>query len=773
MTDGERPFGERASNRTVTLGVRITAPDWSTLAGARELLLSLIDQQFWTMTWTRRASPQDTQALPIVFSCFRAQPSVVQYGGFDQFDLTFVQLVTVTFPALPYGKSDVAQQISFAAPIAAINAPPPPPAAVTLDSFATINNPQCTQSTVHINGPYSCYWDPFLPPASTPDGTGQVFTYSNGLPAAAGNLTGLSAVSMWIGLGSRYRFNLDRDGFTTVTVALTLTDANGNTLPVTARRRLPSSPSPASPVFSQFTMPLPQTSSAFDYSSVASYTLTVRNRAVRPGYPGGELKYTCCYIDTLQAVLPPSAVPARRPRGTVYQLNGILGTVHTVPALSFQQGPAPGTPTTLSTPGAGLYTVPSGAAYLAIEAVGGGGAGATVTGAGVGGGGGGAESAGEPLFPGTPGQQIPYSIGSGGTPGATPVTGGQTVFGSGTGGGTTVVANGVASAAENSDFAGLGGQGSTNTQHFPGGPGRTASGSVGGGGGSSAGPAAPGLTPTGTAAVTLSGAGNWLCPAGVTQVTAYAVGGGGGGASGSGSLNGAGGGGGESATQEFAVIPGTSYGYSAGGGGAGGSSSGGVAGSNGSATTFTVAGVVLTAHGGTGGQPSYSGYGFGGFGGYGGGGGGAGGTGSRCPGGKLTRRAGRIIQPVHRRRRDPARARPGPATLTTGTAARGLPRPGEEAAAAAAAPAAGPATPGPGRAAAAAGHTRAGTRAARARPASCCSPTPAERRRTTGQPPRPHGARAARAAGRRAPRGRPGLRLAAAAAARGCSRRLR
>jgi len=626
VTDGERPFGTRASNRQVTLGVRITAPDWSVLAGARELLLSLIDQQFWTMTWTRRASPEDTQALPVIFSCFRAQQSTVQYGGFDQFDLTPVQLVTITFQALPYVKADVAQQIAFATPVAAINAPPPPPAAVVLDSFTTINNPQCTQSTVHVNGPFSCYWDPFLPPANTPDGTGQVFTYANGLPQP--NLAGLSAVSMWIGLGSRYRFNLDRDGYTAVTVTITLTDASGNTLPITARRRLPSSPDPANPVFTQFTMPLPQTSGAFNYSAVVSYILTIRNRAVRPGYPGGELKYTCCYIDTLQAV-PPSATPViPSSRGAVYQLNGILGTVHSLPAMSFQQGPAPGTPTTLSTPGAGLYTVPSGTAYLAVSATGGGGAGATMTGAGVGGGGGGGESAGEPLFPGTAGQQIPYSIGAGGTPGATPANGGQTVFGSGSGGGTTVVANGGLSAAENSDVGGLGGQGSTNTQHFPGGLGRTASGSVGGGGGSGAGPAAPGLTPTGTAAVTLTGSGNWLCPAGVTQVTAFAVGGGGGGASGSSSLNGAGGGGGESATQEFAVVPGTLYSYAVGGGGAGGSSSGGVAGSNGSPTTFTVAGVVLTAHGGMGGQPTFSG-GFGGF--RSGGGGGAGGTGSDAP----------------------------------------------------------------------------------------------------------------------------------------------
>jgi hypothetical protein len=622
VTDGERPFGRRASNRTVILPVKITAPvnDWSVLAGARELLMQLADQQFFNLTWTRRASPEDTSTFPIVFSCFRNQPVTIQYGGYDTFELHPVQLVTLTFGALPYGKSDTAQQIAFASPVAAINAPSPPPAPVVIDTFTTINNPQCVQSPVHVIGPVSCYWDPLLPPASSPDGAGIAFTYSATLTAPV-NLAGLAGLSMWVGLGSRYRYNLDRDGRTAVTAAVTLTDNEGNTLPVTGRLRMPSSPDPANPVFTLFTMPLPQTrlvqaSTVFNYASVVSYTLTLRNRAVRPGYPAGELKYACCYVDTLSAV-PPSAIPViPSSRGTIYQLNGVLGTIHCQAALSFQQGPAPGTPVVLSTPGAGLYTVPAGTSYLSVSATGAGGAGASETAAGAGGGGGGGENATEPLFPATPGQQIPYSIGAGGTSGAAPVNGGATVFGSGTG--LTVVANGGMSAAENSSAGAAGGSGSINTQHFSGGPGRTASGVVGGGGGSSAGPAAPGLTPTGTAAVTLSGSGNWTCPAGVTQVTAFATGGGGGGASGASFENGAGGGGGQSAQQTFAVVPGTQYPYQIGNGGAGGSSSGGVAGSGGSPTTFTVAGVTLTAAGGAGGQPGYWGSGYGGAGGSGG-----------------------------------------------------------------------------------------------------------------------------------------------------------
>src|ERR1700677_3271562 len=53
LLDGERPFGRRASNRTITLPVWITAPNRQILAGAREVLQQVIDQDYFTITWTR------------------------------------------------------------------------------------------------------------------------------------------------------------------------------------------------------------------------------------------------------------------------------------------------------------------------------------------------------------------------------------------------------------------------------------------------------------------------------------------------------------------------------------------------------------------------------------------------------------------------------------------------------------------------------------------------------------------------------------------------
>ena len=108
----------------------------------------------------------------------------------------------------------------------------------------------------------------------------------------------------------------------------------------------------------------------------------------------------------------------------------------------------------------------------------------------------------------------------------------------------------------------------------------------------------------GTAAVTLTGSGNWTAPPGVTQITVFAVGAGGGAASGNFSLIGQGGGGGEAVSQVFTVIPGNNYAYVVGAGGAGGGTGGGLSGSAGGNSTFTVGATVLTAHGGAAGAAS-------------------------------------------------------------------------------------------------------------------------------------------------------------------------
>jgi hypothetical protein len=608
ILDGERPFGRRSSNRAIKLPVVITAPTRKILAAAREVLEQVVDQDVWTITWTRDAA--GGTPLPLIIDCFRAQPSVPTYDLITE-QRGFAMQLELTIPALPYGRSDVQQQIAFASPVP--QTPPPPPAPVVIDTFSSISSSQHFQSTQCIVGPRSCGWDPDDGRVGDPGGQSTPFVYTAALSTPL-NLTGMTSVAMWLGFGSRYYTNLEYHGKTHgVNVFITLTDTSGGTLGMSrAGLRLAASPVAQTPVFSRVSMPIPQGTSGFNYASVGGYTLTIINRNDRVR----RLSWVTAYVDALTAY-PPSQTSVPVVRGSLYTLYGLQGTARAAASLSFQQPPTAGTPTTVTSAGVGNYTVPVGAAWLKVEGIGGGGAGASLTTTGNGGGGGGGAYAAEPLFACTPGQVIPYNVGAGGTAGATPVDGGSTVFGPGPSSTMVVTALGGASAAQNSSAGGAGGAAGLNSARFAGGTGRTASGSVGGGGGSSAGNSSAGLSPTGTAATVFTSPGTttWTCPAGVTQVFAECWGSGGSGATGN-SGNGGGGGGGEYAAQFVAVTPGNNYSYTVAAGGATSSGSA-VNGHAGASSTFAGDSVTVTAHGGAAGTfQSHSG------------GGGSGGSGS-------------------------------------------------------------------------------------------------------------------------------------------------
>lgn len=600
ILDGERPFGTRSSNRIITLPIWIKAPSRYILAAAREVLEEAINQQTWTLAWTRDPGAGGTP-LTLLLDCFRAQPSVPTYNTSAEKQAGVIgSQFTITFEALPFGRSDTQTQVAFAAPVP--TAPPPPPAPVVLDAFSQISGAQFFQSSQCIVGPFSACWDP--DGFGDPGGKSTPLTYS-AMFTAPQDLTGMTSVQGYVGMGSRYWWALERVGKTQIRVDMTLTDTNGVSLSFSrANLLLPVSPVFSVPVFSRVTLFIPQGSATFAYNSVASYSITITNRL----YPVPRYGWVTAYLDALTAY-PSSQTAAPVTRGNVYTLYGVAGTARAPASMQFQQAAAPGTPTTLSGAGAGTYTVPGGTLYVKVEAIGGGGAGASETAAGVGGGGGGAEYAAEYVFACLPGDVIPYSIGAGGTPG----TDGQaTIFGPDPSGTVQVIANGGHSAAPSSATGATGGSGSGNSVHFSGGTGRTATGAVGGGGGGSGGSASAGQTPTGTGAtlITASGAGSWMAPAGVTSVVIECWGAGGGGSSGSsGGSNqnlGSGGGGGEYATQTVAVVPGNSYSYTVGAGGTGGSTAGHQAGVAGGTTTFTGTSTTVTAHGGAGGLNNYN-----------------------------------------------------------------------------------------------------------------------------------------------------------------------
>jgi hypothetical protein len=179
LLDGERPYGYRAANRTISLPIEIQAPDFQTLIAAREVLLRETDQPTWTLRWTRDTTgPQagNTQALPLLFDCFRAQAAVVQWGNVDSLNRFPIGLVTLTFEALPYARSDVPVVVDFPSPLAGRTAPP---AAVNVDTFSSVSGTQWAASTQSpVPGGQSAFWDPGIAPANLPNGAGLAATYT-------------------------------------------------------------------------------------------------------------------------------------------------------------------------------------------------------------------------------------------------------------------------------------------------------------------------------------------------------------------------------------------------------------------------------------------------------------------------------------------------------------------------------------------------------------------------------------------------------------------
>ena len=133
LLGGGAPISGHVDNRKPVLPVVIIVPptgdpiaDQGTLAGAREALAQAVSAPRWTMTWTRDG------AQPMVFDCFSAT-SIVRAWSVIR-DKQLLSEVDLGFDAMPYGRSDVAETVQFAAPSLGWQ---PPPSPVTLDDFGT------------------------------------------------------------------------------------------------------------------------------------------------------------------------------------------------------------------------------------------------------------------------------------------------------------------------------------------------------------------------------------------------------------------------------------------------------------------------------------------------------------------------------------------------------------------------------------------------------------------------------------------------------------
>lgn len=268
LLDGERPYGERASNRTMTLPVVIIAPGRIKVEQAREQLLELVDQQAWTLTY----KPRGLQA--IVFDCFRATIDTDQ-TGLAEANQEYA-LVSLTFQAYPYGRSTDYETLVI----------PPDPSAqgspVLLDAFDSPPGDGWYIATLPvIQGAHSTYtWE-----AGT-----AVRTF------AAKDLTGTASIRVWAAIaGAR----------APRTLTLTLYDAAGHSYNMGAKT-LQVRGNYGWDVFTwPFTPP-----ATFDVTQLYGYRLKVS---------GGV------YLDAL-AAMPPWQHQANSSRGGVVTIPGVKGT---------------------------------------------------------------------------------------------------------------------------------------------------------------------------------------------------------------------------------------------------------------------------------------------------------------------------------------------------------------------------------------------------------------------------------------------------------------
>jgi hypothetical protein len=405
MTDGETPKGRRTANRTCTLVVKIIGTSRANLNGAKELLLALVDQAKFSLTWT--PDPQGGTPLPMVFDCFRTTGSTVMQDQNNEDNLT--GYVTLVFPAHPFGRSAVLTTIPFPGPSASFTVPP---AAVRLDDLSSVGSSTqptwWSQSSQHVLDSWSARWS-----FSSSDGASAP-TYTRTLGASV-NLTGLTKLTLLFGMGTS-NYLTWRSG--QVTFAGTLTDGSGHTVSFGDHCELQAGNDPSFPVFSQVALSLPP-SLTFDWAHVTAWSL----KAWRQVHWLGFLYHDAdCYLNGVTATAAALA-PVPTTRGVMYQIGAPGGTARAPMFAEFTAPPPVAnltTTVTFSTPGPFSFIPPVGvkAGAVLVQAASGKGGDRTTTG--LGGGGGGGAAVTHPAYPMTPGQAISGFIGAGGSAGAFP-----------------------------------------------------------------------------------------------------------------------------------------------------------------------------------------------------------------------------------------------------------------------------------------------------------------------------------------------------------------
>lgn len=393
ITDGERPQGRRASNRTLSIPVAIISDTRDNLALARETLFALVDQERWTLSYTRDSSGTG----PLILDCWRAEPTTIAYIPTEE--QQFVSEVVLNFEALPYGRSDIPNTITFASPAGGTTPPPP---AIILDNF-TIQAPGQIAPWTQTLGLYGDGAQ-----STVPSGELATAVYTSmllgGLDFTTGG-TGLNnVINFWAGFASQKYYSKWANHSSEMTFTVSLYDNTGKTVSASTHKKVSQNSNLASPAWTNVSIRMPTSNTRFNYSNVTGYTISAYNYTSK-----GQtyLKDSVMTLDSMFAVSPSSSVTAVT-RGAVYKLNGVEGSVHAPVSFAITQQPSTSIlSNTFTGTGPTVFQAPAGVDALAVSAIGPGGPGAATTAAAGMGGGGGAEYAMKSLVPVTPGTVYP------------------------------------------------------------------------------------------------------------------------------------------------------------------------------------------------------------------------------------------------------------------------------------------------------------------------------------------------------------------------------
>ena len=182
--------------------------------------------------------------------------------------------------------------------------------------------------------------------------------YSRNLPAAL-DITGRDKITFWVGLAtSAAQWATWHRG--AVTFEVSLTDAAGNVLSFSRKQTCEASALDNLPHWQMISMPIPQRTAAFDYTTVSSYSITAYNRW-QAGY--GPVLQAGYFLAAVVATASSTGSPVAR--GAWYTMPGIAGSARS--PIAFQAAPGPSsysTVTEFTAAGTQSWTAPAGVSLV-------------------------------------------------------------------------------------------------------------------------------------------------------------------------------------------------------------------------------------------------------------------------------------------------------------------------------------------------------------------------------------------------------------------------